>query len=147
MTRRPPQSLEFDAILDEHRHLRDLVRLIQLGVLHPRPTAGVVRRLLDELDVALRSHFEHEERDGYLHDALSAEPRLSCLANRLFQEHADFLAAMDALRQLGARASETGDWAEFAGAYAGFCRRFDEHETAENRLVQDAMNRDMQAED
>ena len=147
MTNPPPTRPTFDSILDEHRHLRDLVRLIQLSVLHPQPNANVMRRLLDELEAALRSHFQHEERDGYLHDAVSAEPRLARLADRLFAEHAELLAATATLRRHCATASDTGDWSEFADAYAGFCRRFDEHETAENRLVQDAMNRDMQAED
>lgn len=147
MSHRPAYRPEFDSILDEHHHLRDLVRLVQLSVLHPQPSGNVILRLLDELHSALHVHFEHEERDGYLQDALAAEPRWSLLAGQLLEEHGEFLAANATLRQLCAAASETGDWSEFADAYAQFCRRFDAHEAAENRLVQDAMNRDMQAED
>jgi hypothetical protein len=147
MTTSPPNTTKFDSVLDEHRHLRDLIRLLQLSMLHPRPSSVVMQRLLDELDAALRTHFEHEEHGGYLHDAVSAAPRLSMLAVRLLEEHADFLAATVVLRRLCNAAAESGDWSEFADAYARFCHRFNEHEMAENHLVQDAMLRDMPAED
>jgi hypothetical protein len=147
MTISPPNVSDFNSVLDEHRRLRDLIRLLQFGMLHPAPNANLMRRLLDELDGALRAHFEHEEHGGYLHDAVSTAPRLSTLAVRLLDEHAGFLTAVVTLRRLCGSASDAGDWSEFADAYAHFCRRFDEHEAAENRLVQDAMLRDMQAED
>jgi hypothetical protein len=65
MTTSPPHTTTFDSVLDEHRHLRDLIRLLQLSMLHPRPNPIVIQRLLDELDAALRMHFEHEEHGGY----------------------------------------------------------------------------------
>ncbi len=147
MTTSPPNTTKFDSVLDEHRHLRDLIRLLQLSMFHPQPNPIVIQRLLDELDAALRTHFEHEEHGGYLHDAVSAAPQLSTLAVRLLEEHAAFLATTATLRRHCNSASDSGDWSEFADAYAHFCRQFDEHEAAENRLVQDAMLRDMQAED
>ena len=147
MTKSPSHRSEFTSVLDEHRHLRDLIRLLQLSVLHPHPNANVTKRLLDELDSSLRGHFEHEERGGYLHDAVSAAPQLATLAVHLLEEHADLLSTIVTLRRLCVSASENDDWSEFADAYAHFYRRFDEHEASENRLVHDAMLRDMQAED
>ena len=147
MTKSPSHRSEFESVLEEHRHLRDLIRLLQLSVLHPHPNVSVTRRLLDDLDTSLRTHFEHEEHGGYLHDAVSAAPHFASLAICLLEEHVDLLSTIVALRRLCVSASEDDDWSKFADAFAQFYRRFDEHEVAENRLVQDAMLRDMQAED
>ena len=146
MTTSPPNATKLDSVLDEHRHLRDLIRILQLSVLHPHPNVSVTRRLLDDLDTSLRTHFEHEEHGGYLHDAVSAAPHFASLAICLLEEHVDLLSTIVALRRLCVSASEDDDWSKFADDFAQFYRRFDEHEAAENRLVQDAMLRDMAAE-
>jgi hypothetical protein len=138
---------DFDAVLAEHRRLHELVEQIEATLSRPHPSHSSLSRLLETLSESLRGHFEHEERGGYLSEALSAAPQWSALAVRLLDEHAGFLISAERMRRGVNVAAATGDWSDLANAFADFERRFDEHETAENRLVQDAMLRDLEAED
>jgi hemerythrin-like domain-containing protein len=134
-------------VLLEHQRLRDLIRQIQVALRRRTPSVSHISVLIHRLTQSLQTHFEHEERGGYLQDALTAAPQLSALAQRLLEEHAWFLATLDAVHQQIASASTPQSWRTIADVYAGFCNRFDEHEAAENRVLQDALLRDLHAQD
>ena len=128
---------------EEHHALR--ARMEQLVQAIGRPDDGARwHGMLDAFRSELEQHFWHEEQGGYFRDLVHAAPWLGAKVDQLEREHRDMLAAVDALRTVDLNHATRADVA----------RRFDDlrkfvldHETRENRLVQDGLCDDLGAAD
>jgi len=143
MTSQAQRHEHFEGIVEEHRRLRELLELISTSLTRRERSVYRLASLLEDLEGHLRSHFEHEERGGYLEEALALAPHFANRAARLVGEHSQFLQMV---REMHDATSDCG-WEAVAGHFQDFTHRFVEHEADENRLVQDAMLRDIEAED
>lgn len=107
---------------------------------------------LEELGRRLRAtqahvaeHFRLEEENGYLGDVRRREPRLERDVTHLAEEHRALKQSLEALAlEAEAIARRERELREQVRAWAKSLRR---HEARENRLVQDAYNMDLGAED
>ncbi|MDP6444615.1 MAG: hemerythrin domain-containing protein [Pirellulaceae bacterium] len=146
MTRRLPH-IPVD-IHDEHRHLRRLLGQIAAVLSAGQaPRATMASHFCDLRDQIAR-HFDHEEDGGFFHAELEEAPWLHERANTLLEQHPQFLAMLDDLcsvAQCGADSREW--WDEIATLFDSFMRQFSQHEEDENTLMQDALSRDVGAED
>lgn len=143
----------FERALLEHRELNrsvhELERCFALAPLEVTPqscrdAAAQLQRLRDYL----AAHFAQEEEGGYLEEALSRVPRLGPQAAVLERQHAPLLARLDALvRRAGEPRLVVADWPKLAADFRDFVQCLLEHETAENRIVQAACNRDLDLDD
>jgi iron-sulfur cluster repair protein YtfE (RIC family) len=101
-------------------------------------------RLLVKLEHQLLEHFDYEEANGYLAEALAVAPRLTRRAKRLRGEHSHFLGR---IRTLVNRTRETGEspgsWTALATGVRKLTYELRFHELEENRLVQDAFMDDL----
>ena len=143
MTHETLRQPALETVIEEHRRLRDLLDLIRNALDRRDRSAYRMANLLADLEVDLVSHFEHEEHGGYLQEALALAPRFARQASRLVAEHGEFLEMVREMRQ----ATDEHDWEAVRRRFRDFVCRFGAHETDENRLVQDAMLIDIEAED
>lgn len=112
------------------------------------PAKESVLVVLPTLSTELHRHFELEERDGYLGEAVAFAPRLSGTAERLLKQHATLAEELTALLQ--SLRGDTGSeawWGTFVAQGEQFIRSLVDHERAENELVQDAYEEDIGVED
>jgi hypothetical protein len=131
-----------DRIVEEHRHLRIL--LDRVGEIDgPARLAAE----LGELQTLLIDHFEGEEADDGLHEAVGrSTPHLLPAVQHLFDEHRQFLTDLEALigraRQLAA-----GPMAELHGGVAHLAERLRAHEARENDLFGESVYADVGSQD
>lgn len=108
------------------------------------PAREELMSILGKLSTALHQHFELEERDGYLGEAVAFAPRFSEEANRLLAQHPilseELSALLERLRENDF--SEAG-WPRFIERANRFVKMLVEHERAENDLVQSAYEHDI----
>jgi len=104
------------------------------------------RTRLGALRDQLAAHFDEEERNGYLAEALAAAPRFSTRADQLCQEHKNFLAELDRLRRC-LRADEPESWKEARSDFEQLVANIRKHEGSENAIVQAAFGDDVGAAD
>ena len=132
---------------DEHRHIQQLVQVIQSEFFQGDPCRvghDVRARLperLSELADVLQHHFAEEEAGGCIEEAVSRLPSLSTQARELEHEHTVLLSSLtqlvDRVRSTGLRDSSIqAVHAEFSS----FARDLLAHEAAENRLLQQGFN-------
>jgi len=109
-----------------------------------QPERGELLSLLGNLSTQLHLHFELEERDGYLGEAVEIAPRFSVEADRLLQQHAVLSEEVTALMDRVRVDDESESWwSEFVPQAEMFVRKLIEHEKLENKLVQDAYEEDI----
>jgi hypothetical protein len=121
------QHLHFETLLD---HLRDCTK--------ESPAPGVLLDELHHMRERVLRHFALEEKDGYLHAALTYAERLQGMAASLFQEHTVLLQQLDNLIAQVKQASHVS--ADIVRDVEALIRKFHEHEHRENELVQRAVN-------
>jgi hemerythrin len=97
------------------------------------------RRLMEEFRERLCVHFAAEEDEGYFGMVAAVSPALSTEVTHLLEEHAEFLAVVERLLAL---AEAIEDREEFTETLRAFLQRFNAHERAENRLMQEFFLRD-----
>ncbi len=101
-------------------------------------------RLLRKLEHLLPEHFEYEEAEGYLAEALAVAPRLTRRAQRLRGEHNHFSEKLRGLADRAREADESpGSWTALATGVRRFTYELRYHELEENRLVLDAFMDDL----
>jgi hypothetical protein len=102
----------------------------------PRRFFGMIERLRDQLAM----HFALEEAYGYFEDPIEVAPRLCEQAERLRAEHQDlYTAAVDLAEFAEQLVQATTDGRlilESARLFRDFDDQFQQHETAENDLIQ-----------
>jgi hemerythrin len=143
MTRETHSQPQFETVIEDHRRLRELLELIRATLARRDHSVHRLADLLTDLMDDLRMHFDHEEKGGYLEDALALAPHFAMQASRLVNEHGEFLLMVREMQH----ATANDEWDALKTRFQDFSHRFEAHEASENRLVQDAMLRDIEAED
>lgn len=126
-------------------HLDRLDRLFHgdgRGVDHARARV-LVRQHLEALQAVLASHFAAEEEGGYMAEILAPRPELSARAATLEGQHAEIL------RTLARTLASLPDarLAVIEGKLSELVVMLRSHESAERRLVEDAVLQDFGAGD
>jgi hemerythrin len=143
MTRETHSPPQFETVIEDHRRLRELLELIRVTLARRDRSVHRLADLLSDLMDDLRVHFDHEENGGYLQEALALAPQYATRASRLVNEHGEFLLMVREMQHATAK----DEWDALRAQFYDFSHRFGAHEADENRLVQDAMLRDIEAED
>lgn len=139
----------FEMIKNEHCEIRGLLSQVQAVLNDKQPKADCAKQLVSTLYERLQSHFHHEEAGGYLSEALERAPRLADQAGRLFEQHETLSEALGELRdyvQQPGPADTLSDatwWKGLADRFQDFSKQLLKHESEEDRLVQEAFNRDV----
>lgn len=102
------------------------------------------RVLLGDLGRELPAHFELEERDGYMAEALAAAPRYQRLAGRLERQHASLARGIARIVDGAEAAGGSSDrWEELALDFRRFADALRAHEHAERDIMRDAFTDDL----
>jgi hemerythrin-like domain-containing protein len=103
------------------------------------------RRFLGELRAHVVHHFHCEEDGGYMTAVLQCRPQSERTVRQLLAEHSLLLEGLDLfLKEAETAERIDDDFRARSGVWAELLRR---HEAVENLLVEDAFNRDIDAED
>ena len=146
----PPQvnHEQYEEILREHQMMRSLLQQTSALLASRADSLQPVVRLLQQLNEHAVKHFAHEEEGGYFQEAIAAAPRLANRAEQLEQQHPALAAALAGLLAQ----AEEGDgseqcWQALTYRFEDLAQRLRQHEANENKLVQEAFNTDIGAED
>ena len=142
-----------DHLLAEHRRLHAMLRKARSAIVHSGGPDGDVTpadivRTLRFIREELAEHFAQEEAGGCLEEAVSRCPHLAAGAERITDEHAELLQALDALiaaapdcgQSLAKRLALEQDFEDL-------CRRLFAHEAAENRLLREGFGANLNGDD
>jgi hypothetical protein len=133
-------ALITDAVLGDHAALdRTVVRLRELcmALAGDHAAAGTAAAaLIEEFESQLLPHFVAEEADEFFGSLVAEEPRLLQLVERLEAQHEEMADTLDDLLRF---ALSRPPGPELASRLNQFLDRFDEHEHAENALLQDSL--------
>lgn len=141
-------SAEFDLVLADHKHLNALFTKVRLAFAADTVDQAELSALLEDLKVQILEHFAHEEREGLFERIGTLAPRLTEEAVGLKQQHqalAELLVAIcEPVEQgvLGAPQMQ-----QVATRFTEFLMQFATHEEGENRLLQEAYDRDVGSKD
>ena len=138
----------FKTILAEHLELAETFAALHSAIEGDDRTKNgmedLVARLSDQVDL----HFEIEERDGYLREALEQSPRHTTRAELLLKQHDDLREEIEKLRILIHSGMESPAWwTQVESEIRDFSTRFFDHEHAEDQLLQSAYTDDLGAGD
>lgn len=133
-----------DAMLQAHTALRRDLRELH-AVLRTQGDATPVYLRLERLQSHLAEHFRCEEQGGYLKEVRRREPHRARVIAELHDDHrrlAQTLGSiLEEVRWSGSLSERERD------RIRGWVAEVRRHEARENRLVQDAFNRDSGPED
>jgi iron-sulfur cluster repair protein YtfE (RIC family) len=133
-----------DAFGAEHQ-LRVLVHSLHEAVRDERPwsreAAAEAIEILHTLNAQLEHHFAQEEMGGYLEEALNVAPRFIGDAAELLRQHPQLLDTTRLVRMTADRAAEDPSaWPQLKLELVELIKDLMAHESAENRIVQQAFN-------
>jgi hypothetical protein len=137
-------------IKDDAEELRSLFGRLEVCLLDESPPCMSRRQLFTALSALrdqLAMHFALEEAYGYFEDAIDVAPRLSMKADRLRGEHDalynDICEMVDQAERLLHRELPASRVGQVVRRFGDFLETFQEHESAENHLIQQAFNEDL----
>lgn len=135
----------------EHRELRRLLQALRHALAKDRVWSQELAQeafgIVEALDTHLHGHFSKEEEGGYLEQALAVAPRFSDEAQRLLAQHAVMLAEVKRVLETARRAISVQEaWLQLQAEARELMQKLVEHETAENQIVQQALNSGIEAE-
>jgi iron-sulfur cluster repair protein YtfE (RIC family) len=139
----PSETVE--RVMQEHDALRDKVQRINTVLADPVPDKHEGEKLLREFMTALIVHFSSEEdEEGFFAEVMKWAPRLSGQADQLYVEHRQLLHDAEELCRFASAGSPSMPWwRELQSRTHEFCRRLMKHEHDENKLLQEAHQRDI----
>lgn len=138
----------FELMKAEHEELAKALTELRDAVGAPNRDRNHISGLLARLCDLVESHFSHEERGGYLKDALNRAPRFSAQAALLLEQHEALQEELEKLRLLVHAGVETpGWWTRVESDLHQFATRLVNHEHAENKVVQEAYTVDIGTND
>lgn len=143
-----PEYRAYLEIQDDHRKLKELLARIDGLLAAQNASETEVTDLLALLGDVLVKHFALEEKDSYFGDALTHAPRLVAKANELMNQHPKMAWKAQQLGQ--STTDQCGSaqwWQETRLRFRQFMRELIEHETCENRLLQEAYTSDVGTSD
>jgi hypothetical protein len=125
--------------------LKDLLQL-EKEAQSPSGTKAVkMRTRLDQVRTHITQHFRFEEQYGYMDVVLQRAPHQERIIELLRQEHCQLANSLEALREEVRAAPSLDDaFRDKVRAWVALVR---DHEARENKLVQEAFNLDIGAED
>ena len=125
--------------------LKDLRTLEECACSRSSESLANLRVRLGATRTHVREHFRLEEQDGYMDIVRKREPRLERAVQQLADEHQLLMQSLDALiSEFWAATSLDSAFPEKVQAWV---ERIRDHEARETRLVQDAFDLDIGAED
>jgi hypothetical protein len=135
----------------EHREMRRLVQVLRHALGKEggwsRESAQEALEAFEALKTHLKEHFAQEEEGGYLEQALAVAPRYSDEAKELLKQHGLMTRQVAHAVQTAKHALDEPDaWTMLATEARELLQKLVEHETAENRIVQKALNTGIEAE-
>lgn len=134
----------FEQVKSEHAELIELMKLLRAEFNSDIRDPGTVNRLVGNLYEHIVAHFAHEERGGYLCEALERAPRLTEQAKQLLAQHETLNELLGELRNVAQRREDSELWWQaLRDTFNQFSRELLRHEAAEDKLLQDAFNQDM----
>lgn len=142
------QSSHFEQMLMEHSHLNELLTRMGACLDQRDQERQAIVALAEELMGKVQDHFDHEENEGFFDQIGERAPWLQNRAESLKEQHPLLAESLDEL----AAGLQRGDaseqwWNDAAERFAGFMEQFRLHEEDEHRLIQEAFDRDVAAED
>ena len=138
----------YEEILHEHRELLAVVQRIRSALDERRGGKSSLPTMLSELASHLTSHFAFECENGYLSEALENAPHLQAQADALERQHPEMLEAVMQIReQINSQEESDAWWQDLQQQFNAFAEVLIEHERNENRLVQEALDRDTGSKD
>ncbi|HJT35582.1 MAG TPA: hemerythrin domain-containing protein [Pirellulales bacterium] len=129
----------------EHHEMSELVQRLRQVLGGNRAWSPQAAREAVEAIASLQAHLKHhfmvEEAGGYLEEALIIAPRFSDLAAKLLAEHPVLLARTSETTALARRAAAEPVLLEaLKKQVTELLGNLVAHETAENRIIQQALN-------
>lgn len=131
-------ALVAEAVLEGHAELdKTVLRLRGMCVVlrdGHTPADGDPASLIEEFEAQLLPHFAAEEAEEFFGSLVTDQPSLLKRVERLQDDHVEMAEALDALQKF-AESGPSGP--ELAARITQFLDRLDEHEHAENTLMQE----------
>ena len=131
----------------EHREMGGLVQTLRHvfddAQVWSHETLSEGTGALASLTKHLRHHFEQEEEGGYLEEALSAAPRFSQEAAILVAQHPVMLRQANQALEFARSVDDASAWDKLKNEVKSLIAAMIAHETAENKIVQQALNTDV----
>jgi hemerythrin len=137
-----------EAIRREHEELRERIGRIHRALALEEISDLEVSAMLRELCMALESHFENEENDGFIDEVTAHDPRLTSAARRLCREHQEMLRTATEMARFATTGANSKTRArELRSRFQAFRKQLMHHESDENGLMQQAYQEDIGAHD
>jgi hemerythrin-like domain-containing protein len=125
--------------------LEDVAKLEEAVLTSKADGLERLRTRLGATRAHVRDHFQFEEQNGYMDKVRKREPRFERAIQELAEEHTQLAQSLDAVIEEAKAAGCLNDSLRAnIHAWIGHIRQ---HEARENRLVLDAFNSDVSAED
>ena len=126
----------------EHAALQELLCEVRQAL--DELSGGALLKVLEEFHRVVDDHFQREEEDGVFDDAVSLAPRLSQRATALMRQHPALLTTVEELVEMARRDKEPREITE---RFEIFAKKWLNHESEENKLLQEAYCLDLGAMD
>ncbi len=148
MSMKTPQKTEWDDLAAQHDTLGHLLEAMGNTLVERKASRVRVEELLAELREVVRAHFVDEEDGGFFDKIIAEAPRLERQAKGILQEHQQLTKRLERMSELARSDGKAGEWwSNLETEFAGFSKRFHDHEEKENGLLQETYSRDIGAED
>lgn len=135
-------------IQGDHRRLHGRLERLHEQLASASLTEAEVAREMAHAEAELEEHFSHEETGGFFGAIQELSPEFEERASHLLREHREMRLLFRSLWMTCRWAcGESGARAGWLAEFADFHRRFEEHESAENDLLYEALERDIGAGD
>lgn len=110
----------------------------------PEATLEIVKQL-ESMSQHLERHFTNEEAGGYMEEALALAPRFSSQAAQLLKQHGQLNQLLVQLAAAALRAKDSPEsWPQLTQQVIELLKKLEAHEAAENRIMQEAFNVDLE---
>lgn len=137
-----------EAVEEDHKRLKAALNEINTAFDKRNVSADEAAKLLEALCDRLQHHFELEEKGGYFTEAIQHAPQLSSKAENLVEEHTDLAnCAREILESTQAELGSDAWWQEVGEQFQKLRKELLTHERDEDRLIQEAYQRDLGSND
>jgi hemerythrin-like domain-containing protein len=143
---RKPRKSPVETLTRAHDALlKDLQQLEKETGAPSGPNAAKMSTRLDQVRTHITQHFRFEEQDGYMDAVVQRAPHQERTIEQLREEHRQLANSLEALREEALATQSLDD--PFREKVRAWVAQVRDHGTRENRLIQEAFNLDIGAED
>lgn len=149
MSSQGPEWRAHQENLARRQEIQNLMTAIGEALQRRSATVDEVSAMLAQLGDRLVKQFAMEEDGGYFAEAILHAPQLVSKANTLLAQHPKMHAVAKTLvSDLPGRGQTHEDWwQQTAEAFVAFRSEFEQHESQENVLLQEAYHQDLGTND